>query len=381
MEQMAVPGHAVRRKRTPLVAATTAKRRRPVDWRRYTKRVQAAQVRLPRYEHPLLVSLAVSLLFAVAGMSLLAVIGGGLGAGIQQTLGTVVSALPQGKGQATIDLGEQRFTVSAAPVLDPLPEFTKGDKITVAGKIPSFAALAGRQVEITLNGTLVATVPFAADGRFTSRELTLPEGTSTVTARLVEGTSEVAVTSATVVVDRAAPQLSITRPRAGETVDTEVVIEGRTDPDAEVTVSGRALRPNPDGVFTDRINAPVGPLTLQIAAKDRAGNETKTALTITVRQATAAPAGGVTLGVSLDRTRVRPGETVVVKAIATEGGKPRADLTVTLQVGVFTVGTYKTDATGIATIGFAAPDHEADDVAIVVLGGGTAARATLQVKK
>lgn len=344
-------------------------------------RVRAAQLRLPRYEHPILVSVAISLVFAVAGMSLLGLIGGGLGAGIQQTLGTVAGALPQGKGQATIDLGEQRFSVGAAPILDALPEFTRNDKVTVAGRIPSFAALAGRQVEIALNGTLVGTVPFAAEGRFTSKELTLPDGTSTISVRLVEGTTEIAVTSASVVVDRVAPAIQVTRPRPGETVDTEVVIEGRTDPDAEVTVSGRALRPNPDGVFTDRINAPVGPLTLQIAAKDRAGNETKTALTITVRQATIAPAGATTLGVSLDRTRVRPGETVVVKAIATEGGKPRADLTVTLQVGVFTVGTYKTDAAGVATIGFAAPDHEADDVSIVVLGGGTAARATLQVKK
>lgn len=381
MEHMAVPGHAVRRKRTPSIAPSAAARRRPVDWRRYAERVATARVRLPRYEHPLLVSLAFSLLFAVAGMSLLGAVGSRSRASIQQIGGTVAGALPQGKGEAKIDLGEQRFTVSAAPVLDPLPEFTRSDKITVAGKVPSFAALAGRQVEITLNGTLVGAVPFAADGRFTSRELTLPDGASTISARLVEGTSEIAVASASVVVDRVAPALSITRPRAGETVDTDVVIEGRTEPDAEVTVSGRALRPNPDGVFTDRLSAPVGPLTLQIAAKDKAGNETKTALAITVRQATAAPAAGIALGVTLDRTRVRPGETVVVKAIATEGGRPRADLAVTLQVGVFTVGTYRTDATGVATIGFAAPDHEADDVSVVVLGGGTAARATLQVKK
>ena len=144
-------------------------------------------------------------------------------------------------------------------------------------------------------------------------------------------------------------------------------------------MSGRALRPNPDGTFTDRITAPVGPLTLQIVAKDRAGNETKTTLSITVKQSTVAPAVGVTLGITLDRTKVRPGETVVVKVVATESGKARADLSVTLQSGVFTVGTYRTDANGLATIGFAAPNHEADDVAIVVIGGGTSARATLTV--
>ena len=379
---MAIPGHLLRRRHTPVTGPAAAQRRRPVDWRRYSKRVRVAQKSLPRYEHPVLISLAFSLLFAVAGMSLLSAVGGGLGAGIQQIGAGVVGALPQGKGAAQIELTEQQFSVSAAPILDALPEFTRTDKVTVAGKIPSFAAVAGRQVEIALNGTLVATVPIAADGRFTSRELTLSDGASTVIARLVAGREEIAVSSATVVVDKVAPALTITRPRASESIDgTEVAIEGKTEPDAEVTVNGRTLRPSPDGTFADRITAPVGPLTLQVTAKDRAGNETKTSLSVTVRQATAAPAAGTTLAISLDRTRVRPGETVVVRAVATENGKPKADLTVTLQIGVFTVGTYRTDATGVAIIGFAAPDHEADDVAIVVLGGGTSARATLTVKK
>ena len=76
---------------------------------------------------------------------------------------------------------------------------------------------------------------------------------------------------------------------------------------------------------------------------------------------------------------MRPGETVVAKIIAAENGIAKADVAVTLQVGVFTVGTYKTDASGVAIVGFAAPDHEIDDVAVVVLGGGTSARATLTV--
>ena len=148
---------------------------------------------------------------------------------------------------------------------------------------------------------------------------------------------------------------------------------------AEVTVNDRALRPNPDGTFTERLTPPVGPLDLTILAKDKAGNETKMQLSLTVKQSTQTTTAGIALGVSLDRTKVRPGETIVARILATQDGKPKADLAVTLQVGVFTVGTYKTDANGIANIGFAAPDHEADDVAIVVLGGGVAGRATLTV--
>jgi hypothetical protein len=342
--------------------------------------VRAARTKLPRYEHPVLISLAVSVLFAALGLSLLNLVGIGLGAGIQQLGSSIVSTLPQGKGQGEIVIPEQQVSVSAAPVLDALPEFTRETRFQIGGKVPSFAVLAGRQVEIALNGTTLGAYPIAADGRFTGSALTLPDGTSTILARLVEGNTEIAASSATIVVDRTPPPLAITRPKANDTVEgTEVVIEGKTEPDAEVTVSGRALRPNPDGTFTDRITAPVGPLTLQIVAKDRAGNETKTTLSITVKQSTVAPAVGVTLGITLDRTKVRPGETVVVKVVATESGKARADLSVTLQSGVFTVGTYRTDANGLATIGFAAPNHEADDVAIVVIGGGTSARATLTV--
>ncbi len=380
MKGMALPGDTMRPRRTPLATRSAFERRRPVDWRRYSRRVQTAQRKLPRFEHPVAVSVAFSLLFAVLGMALLGLVGIGLGAGLQQLGTSVVSSLPQAKGEGQIVLTEQQVTISAAPVLDPLPEFTKINAVTIGGKVPAFAALAGRQIEVSLDGTVVATVPLLSDGRFSGGVLTLPDGTSTVTARLLEGTTEIAVSSATVVVDRTAPALTITRPKANEAVEgPELVIEGKTEPDAEVTVSGRALRPNPDGTFTDRISAPIGPLTLQIAAKDKAGNETKTALSVVVRQSSLAPVAGVTMGITLDRVKVRPGETVVVKIVATEGGKPRADLSVTLQVGVFTVGTYKTGATGIATVGFAAPDHEADDVAIVALGGGTAARATLTV--
>jgi len=377
---MALPGHAVRRRRAPLSTTAAPQRRRPVDWRRYSRRVQVAQRKLPRFEHPVLVSLAFSLLFAVAGMSLLQLAGVGLGAGLQQLGSSLVGTLPQSRGEKEIVLTEQQVTISAAPVFDPLPEFTKTNAVTIAGKVPGFAALAGRQIEIALNGTAVGTFPIGADFRFGGSAITLPDGTSTIIARLVDGASEIAATSATVVVDRTPPALSITRPRANETIaGPEVVIEGKTEPDAEVTVIGRALRPNPDGTFTDRINAPSGPLRLAIAAKDKAGNETKTEISVTVRDSAISPAAGATMAVTLDRTKVRPGETVVAKIVVTESGKPKADLAVTLQVGVFTVGTYKTDATGVARIGFAAPNHEVEDVAVVVIGGGTAARATLTV--
>lgn len=356
-------------------------RRAPVDWRRYSAQVKRARRNLPRYEHPLAVSVAASLVFAVAGAYLLQLAGVGLAAGVRDLRGAVTAALPQAK-ESELVLGETQVTISAAPVLDPLPEFTKDNTVQLAGKIPAFAAQSGRRVAVDLNGKLVTSVAIAADGRFGPAPLTLPDGTSTVKATLVEGTTEIASASQSIVVRRTPPALSIVRPKPGESVDgPDVVIEGKTDPGSEVSVNGRALRPNPDGTFTERISAvPIGPFALTILSKDKAGNEAKGLLNITVKQAVLAPTG-TTLVVTLDRTTVRPGETVVAQVVAVEGGKPRADLAVTLQVGVFTVGTYKTDASGTLRVGFAAPDHEVVGATVVVLGGGASATASLTVAR
>lgn len=354
-------------------------KRAPVDWRRYAAEVRRARRRLPRYEHPLVVRVAVSVLFAVAGASLLQAFGVGVSSSLRDLGAGVAGTLPKAQ-EAQLVLGETPVTISAAPVLVGLPDFTRTNEVRIAGKVPDFAVRPGRQIALTVNGRLVATYVIGADGRFGGGPITLPDGPSTITATLVEGQAEIAATSGTVVVDRVPPALEVTRPRANDTVDgPDVIVEGKTEAGADVSVNDRAVRPNPDGTFTERVAAPVGPLVLTIVARDKAGNETKTQLSITVRQPAQTTTAGTVLAVTLDRTKVRPGETVVAKVTATQDGRPRADLAVTLQVGVITIGTYKTDLAGTASIGFAAPNHEVDDVAVVILGGGASARATLTV--
>jgi len=363
----------------PRKPRAVAGKRPPVDWRRYAAQVRRSERKLPRYEHPLAISLAVSLIFTIAGISLLQLVGAGIGAGLQQLGSSVASSLPKPQ-EAELVLGETQVNVSAAPVLEGLPEFTRSNAVAIVGTVPAFGTKPGRAVLVSVNGKPVGTFTLGSDGRFGGTPITLADGTSIVTATLIEGTTEIASTSATVVVDRVPPALSITRPKAGDTIEgPDVIVEGKTEAGVDVSVNDRALRPNPDGTFTERITASPGPLALTILAKDRAGNETKTQITVTVKQATQATTAGTTLSATLDRTKVRPGETVVARVVATENGKPKADLAVTLQVGVFTVGTYKTDATGTAIVGFAAPDHEVDDVTVVVLGGGTSARVSLTV--
>ncbi len=355
-------------------------RRAPVDWRRYATQVHEAEGRLPRYGHPLLLTFAASIVFTVAGVLLLQTVGIGLGAGIAGLGRSVLGALPQ-PTQADLVLGDAPVNVAAAPIIDPLPDFTKTPQVALSGRIPVFGVAPARKVVVALNGSVATTATLAADGRFGPIALSLFDGSNSIKATLIDGPTEIASTSATVVLQRMPPSLSIARPKAGDTITgTEVVVEGTTAPGSSVILNDRVLRPNPDGSFTDRIAAASpGPLAITIVATDRAGNETKTRIDVTVR-ASASPAPvGTTLAITLDRTTVRPGETVVAQIVATDGGKPKADVAVTLQVGVIPIGTYKTDATGTARIGFAAPDHEVSAAAVLVLGAGTSATSTLTV--
>lgn len=361
------------RRRTPVP------KREPVDWRRYSQYSHRARRALGRREHNLIATAIGSLVFAIAGSLFAQAIGVGLGTGIRDLGGSIAATFPRSEG-ADLVLGETNVTVSAAPILDQLPEFTKANEVLIEGRVPSFAAKGTRTVVLSLNGQLLTKLTLGTDGRFAPTPITLPDGPSTIQVALVEGTSEIALTSHTITVDRTAPPLTIVRPKAGESVEgPDVIIEGRTEGAADVTVNDRALRPNPDGTFTERLTPAVGPLKVTVIAKDKAGNETKQELSFTVKQG-AQTAAGTTLTLTLDRTVVKPSESVVALVLATDGGKPKADLPVTLSVGVVTIGTYRTDATGIARIGFAAPNHDVDDASVVVLGGGTSARTSLTVR-
>jgi hypothetical protein len=84
--------------------------------------------------------------------------------------------------------------------------------------------------------------------------------------------------------------------------------------------------------------------------------------------------------VTLDRTKVKPGEMVVAQIRVTENGVPKIGTLVTLSVGVFTVGSFATDGSGNARFGFAAPPNEGE-AAVFVFAAGTSGRATLTVAR
>jgi hypothetical protein len=297
------------------------------------------------------------------------------GSSIGSWLGSF-TALPD----ATADLTVAQTTgqVGAAPVLDAVPEFTKTPALLLQGIVPSFGASADRKVEIQVNGSTV-TVPFDATGHF-AVALTLIDGANHIVVALVGPANETIATSGhTVTLDRAAPPLAVSRPKNGDTIDgTTLTVDGKAEPGATVLVNDRSVIVGQDGSFSDSVTVQVGALPLTVIARDRAGNETKTQLAVTVKPQSASAAA--TVAVVLTNATVKPGGFVTANINVRNGTSPLAGQTVSLQVGVIAIGTAVTDAFGHTVISFFAPPNEGT-AQVVVLAGAASGSAVLTIAK
>jgi len=346
-----------------LITRTAERRRQPVPRERYRavartakRRRLGATARWPQ--------VALGLAFFTASFIALPRLTAGIGAGVGELAGSLQQAVPGLQGEAQLRL--------------PLPQFTRELTLQLSGKVPSFAIQPGRVVDVALSGGSITTLAIDQSGAFVA-PLTLREGVNAITVTLRSDRDIVASSSYTVTVDRTPPTLTIARPTAGDPVDgPTVVVEGTTEPGASLQINDRTVVPNPEGAFSESFSATPGPLSITVVARDKAGNETTTKLTIVVREPP--PAAGPTMTVNLDRTTVKPGQFVNAYMLLRDGTGPRANVTLTLSVGVVTIGTAQTDASGTAHIAFAAPTTEGD-IGVVVLGGGASGRATLTVAR
>lgn len=359
-------------------ASVRETRRPPVPRQRYraVARDTGVRARLRRSPRGLDVAiLVVATLFVLAATPRFA---GAVGTGVDDFGERMAALFPALRGSRTIELPSAGGTVTTDPVAVNLPDFTKEPSLALSGRVPTFALVSGRTVEISLNGAPVATVTPDAAGMF-GAPLALREGPNAIALTLLSGKDVVAHSSYTVVLDRQAPALAVSKPRAGDAIDgSNVIVQGKAEPGATVTINERTIVPAQDGTFSDSFTATPGSLAITVIARDRAGNETKIAIPVTVKpSATAAP---VSVSVTLDRTKVKPGQVVTAEIRVTVNGVPSADQLVSLSVGVVAIGSARTDASGVARIGFAAPPNEGD-AAVVVLANGASGRATLTVAK
>ena len=177
--------------------------------------------------------------------------------------------------------------------------------------------------------------------------------------------------------DRLPPTVTVARPAGAATVDAQnIVVAGSTEPGATITVNGHIVVTTPEGGFTDSFSATPGSVAITVVARDRAGHQTTQKLTVHAQQTT--PTTGITVTVTLNTATARPGQGILATILVSGVTGPRAGVLVTGSVGVTTMGSAVTDATGMARLSFAAPVTEGD-VSVVVLAGSSSGRASLTV--
>jgi len=306
------------------------------------------------------------------------VIGSGIADGIRQITASVSESIGGQLGTAQIELPSGAGNVvGAEPVVNGLPDFTQDRELQLSGRVPSFAIAPGRTVEIVLNAAVIGNAELDDTGTFAAT-LILRNGANAIGVTLLSGKEVVARSAYTVILDREPPVLTLLGPTTGATVEgPNVVVLGKTEVGAIVTVNGRTIVPGQDGSFNETFTPPVGPVAITVIARDRAGNETTAKSNVTLRAPTSA---ATVVTVTLDRARVRPGETVVANIRVTNNGIGMAGTRATLSVGLFTIGSFATDAFGNARFGFAAPPNEGE-AAVFVFAGGTSGRALLTVAR
>ncbi len=276
--------------------------------------------------------------------------------GVSQTLGAQL-----GNAQIELPSSGGGNVGGAEPMVNGLPDFTRDTEIQLSGRVPSFAVAPGRSVEIVLNAAVIGNATLDDTGTFAA-SLTLRDGANAIGLTLLSGKDVIARSAYTVILDRQPPTLEVIGPVDGSTVDgPNVVVQGKAEVGATVSVNGRTIVPGQDGSFSETFTPPVGPV----------------AITVIARTPTAA---ATLVTVTLDRVKVRPGEIVTAQIHVSEKGLPKVGTLATLSVGVITIGSSATDVFGNTRIAFAAPPNEGD-AAVVVFAAGASGRTVLTVAR
>jgi hypothetical protein len=273
-------------------------------------------------------------------------------ASVQRSVGEVLGFAPLGPRDGS---GDATPVLSAAPILDSLEAYTREASIIVSGRLPSHvAALSERpRVEIMVNSALMASPATDEQGRFSST-VALTPGANVIVAVSARIGERAESASRTVILDTTAPTLTVSRPTNGAQLDgPTVTIAGKSEKGAFISVNGHAVAVTPEGNFSDTLHADPGPLTIEVIARDAAGNQTRRVINVTVRQSGAT--GGLGVIVSLDRTSARPGQRVSADVIVSDDGAPAAGVQVTVNVGLTRVGSGTTDGAGRVRIAFTTP--------------------------
>lgn len=172
----------------------------------------------------------------------------------------------------TKDLTQTGKTVLLAPILEPIPQATNSATIAIHGTAQPDTTLL-----LFLNGDEYKRIDIDTSGTFSVDAISLPAGTVTISARSTHSDGSVSDISNTIttIIDRTPPEIIITKPQDNDTINdgtNRAVVEGKTDPDAKVTVNDRIIIIRSDGSFNYTLPVQDGENTLRFVSTDPAGN-------------------------------------------------------------------------------------------------------------
>lgn len=165
------------------------------------------------------------------------------------------------------------------PRFEPIPKETNKNNLDVKGSTEPGATvilvLNGRDYELLANN----------EGEF-SFSANLVDGDNVISAFSQDnaGNKSNKTETQTVILDTSAPSLDITKPQDGSSYygskERQLVIEGKTEEEAKVSINGRNVVVETGGVFTFLTTLSEGTNALVVKAEDQAGNITEKTLTV-----------------------------------------------------------------------------------------------------
>jgi hypothetical protein len=166
------------------------------------------------------------------------------------------------------------------PKLQPLPEATNQDKVTVKG-----FSEPGSTVKIFLNDESEKELIAEADGGFATEISGLTLGKNFIIAKAFDKAGNESKDSEVIPIeyDTTPPELEITSPAdessfSGE--ENKIEIIGQTEPDLDLKIDSRLIILDQEGNFSHLVTLSEGENTVLIEAEDAAGNKTEKRLTL-----------------------------------------------------------------------------------------------------
>lgn len=159
------------------------------------------------------------------------------------------------------------------PLLDSSYEATNSAKLTLTGLSEKEAT-----VKILINEKDQVKVLADKEGKFTVKNISLTEGSNTITAVTIKGDKESSPSSPLIVMyKKNPPKLEISSPKEGAAFSSdqkEMILTGETEPGSRVTINDRFVIVDQQGKFTYTAQLSNGENIFQVVAEDEASNKT-----------------------------------------------------------------------------------------------------------